>query len=284
VNSLGLVCLHAHPDDEAIATGGSLARYAAEGVRTAVITCTGGERGEIYNMDEAQTRPRLAEVRLAELTAALDRLGAGPPRMLGYVDSGMAGTDGNDDPASFWRADFDEAVGRLVAMLRELRPDVFVTYDAFGGYGHPDHVQTHRIGLVAAEACGKAEVYPDAGPAWRIRKVYFSTIAKSWALKASRELVALGLPSPFGDDIATLEDVGVGTHDDELDAVVDVGAHLATKMAALREHVSQLDRASFFLNMPEDLEGRAFGVEAFVRLRSDVAVPAVEDDLFTGLR
>ncbi|MGH3665414.1 MAG: N-acetyl-1-D-myo-inositol-2-amino-2-deoxy-alpha-D-glucopyranoside deacetylase [Egibacteraceae bacterium] len=281
--ALGVLCVHAHPDDEAIATGGVLVRAAAEGLRTAVVTCTGGERGEIYNMDIEATRPRLAEVRRAELAEALRLLGAGQPRLLGYVDSGMVGTEGNDDPASFWQANVDEAVGRLVAQIRQFRPDVLVTYDAWGGYGHPDHVQTHRVALLAAEACEVAALYPDAGPGWRVRKVYLSTIPKSAIIRANRAFAEQGIPSPFGDS-DRVEDVGFGTDDDRLGAAVDVRLHLATKLAALRAHVSQLDASSFFLNVPPPLEEAIFGYETFVRHRSDVAADGLEGDLFAGLR
>src|SRR5687767_5351779 len=195
---LALMCVHAHPDDECIGTGGVLLQAARRGIRTAVVTCTGGERGEIHNMDEEATRPRLAEVRHEELRAALSVLGAGEPRFLGYVDSGMMGTDGNEDPASFWQASMDEAVARLVAQIREFKPDVFVTYDAFGGYGHPDHIQTHRVGMLAAEACAVPALYPEAGPAWRIRKVYLGSLPKSVIWRATEMLAAAGLPSPFG--------------------------------------------------------------------------------------
>ncbi len=281
--ALGLLCVHAHPDDEVIATGGILARYAVEGLRTAVVTCTNGDRGEIHNMDADATRPRLAEVRRAELAESLRLLGAGEPRLLGYRDSGMLGTPGNDDPASFWRADFDQAVGRLVGQLRAFRPDVLVTYDAFGGYGHPDHLQAHRVALVAAEACAIPALYPDAGDPWRVRKVYLATIPRSAIAAANVELARRGLPSPFGE-VQRPEDLPFGTADEELGAVVDVRAQLATKLAALRAHRSQLDPTSFFLNIPADLEELAFGVECFVRQRSDVVASGVEDDLFAGLR
>ena len=282
-DTLGLLCVHAHPDDEAIGTGGALARYAAEGVRTAVVTCTGGERGEIWNMDVESTRPVLAAVRRAELEASLQILGAGPPRLLGYVDSGMVGTEGNDDPASFWRADLDEAVGRLVGHIREFRPDVVVGYDAFGGYGHPDHIQSHRVALLAVEASDVAALYPQTGSPWRVRKLYYSTIPKSYIVRVSAELVRMGLPSPFGE-FERPEDVPMGAFDDRVTATVDVGEQLATKMAALRVHISQLDASSFFLNMPPQLEREAFGREWYVRVRSDVVEPAHEDDLFAGLR
>ena len=233
-------------------------------------------------MDEAETRPRLRQVRHEELGRALALLGAGAPRFLGYVDSGMMGTDGNRDPASFWQANVDEAVGRLVRQIRELKPDVLVTYDAFGGYGHPDHIQTHRVGVLAAEAAGFGGLYPEAGPAWRVRKVYLNTFPKSWIIEAAAELPKRGFESPFPPDM-TPEQLPLGTADDAIDCVVDVSAHLDDKLAALNAHVSQLAASSFFLNIPEDMRAKAFGSEWFVRLRSDVTVPESEDDLFTGL-
>ncbi len=276
------MCVHAHPDDECIMTGGTLLRAAEAGVRTTVVTCTGGERGEIHNMDEAEVRPRMAEVRRDELQRALSVLGAGAPTFLGYVDSGMMGTDGNDDPQSFWRAPMDEAVGRLVAQIRSFKPDVLITYDAFGGYGHPDHIQTHRVALLAAEACAIRALYPEAGPPWRVRKVYFATLPKSAILRVGELLAAMGLPSPFGD-FERVEDVPMGAFDEEIGAVVDVRPHLERKLEALHQHRSQLDPSSFFLNVPEEFSDQAFGTEWFIRHRSDVAVPAVEDDVLDGL-
>jgi N-acetyl-1-D-myo-inositol-2-amino-2-deoxy-alpha-D-glucopyranoside deacetylase len=282
---LGLVCVHAHPDDESIATGGVLARYSNEGIRTAVVTCTGGERGEIVGpgMDPDAIRPGLGQVRKAELSRALGILAAGPPRFLGYADSGMMGTDGNDDQASFWRAPFDEAVGRMVAQIRALQPDVVVTYDAFGGYGHPDHIQSHRVACVAVEAAAVAALYPEAGPAWRVRKLYFTVIPKSAIVRFNAELTRRGLPSPFGA-IDRVEDLPFGTPDERVTTVVDVRAWQERKIAAIRAHVSQLGPDSFFLNFPDELLGEAFGQEWFVRYRSDVDAPPREDDLFAGLR
>ncbi len=277
------MAVHAHPDDECITTGGVLLRAHAEGLRTCVVTCTGGELGEIVGegMDPDQVRPRLAEVRRAELSAALALLHAGEPRFLGYRDSGMVGAEGNADPRSFWQAPFDEAVGRLVAQIREFRPTVLVTYDAFGGYGHPDHVQSHRVSLVAVEAAAVELLHPEAGEAWRVLKVHLQTIPRSFVATANRELTARGLPSPFGEDEAP----PIGTPDELVTTFVDVADHLPQKLAALRAHRSQLGPESFFLNLPEELTAMAFGVETFVRHRSDVAVPGgIEDDLFAGLR
>jgi N-acetyl-1-D-myo-inositol-2-amino-2-deoxy-alpha-D-glucopyranoside deacetylase len=279
-----LMCVHAHPDDESIGTGGVLLRAAAEGARTAVVTCTGGELGEIVGdgMDPDELRPRLGELRREELRTALEILHAGEPRFLGYRDSGMAGTEGNHDRRSFWRADFDEAVRRLVAEIRSFQPDVLVTYDAFGLYGHPDHVQAHRVTLVAGEACAIPMHYPEAGPAWRVRKIYLATVPQSSTRRAHEELTRRGLPSPFGED--GLPDIEpFGSPDEVVTTTVDVRPFVGEKMSALRAHRSQLGPSSFFLNMPDDLIDLAFGAEWFIRQRSDVEVPDGEDDLFAGL-
>lgn len=282
---LGLMAVHAHPDDEVIMTGGVLARAVSEGIRARVVTCTGGELGEVVGagMDADDVFPRLGEVRLEELREALSILGTDGPQMLGYRDSGMIGTDGNDDPRSFWQANFDEAVGRLVAQIRSFRPSVLVGYDAFGGYGHPDHVQAHRIMLVASEAATMPLLYPDAGPAWHVPKVYFASLPKSRIFLISQIMAAQGMASPF-PPADRPEDVQMGTHDHEITTVVDVGRWLDQKMRALRAHYSQLAPDSFFLNVPEELQEQAFGTEWFVRLRSSVPVPEAEDDLFAGLR
>jgi N-acetyl-1-D-myo-inositol-2-amino-2-deoxy-alpha-D-glucopyranoside deacetylase len=284
-DDLSLLCVHAHPDDEAIMTGGVLLRYGDEGLRTGVVTCTGGERGEVVGpgMDPEEIRPRLGEVRLGELTRALELLGAGTPRLLGFRDSGMMGTPGNDDPQSFWCAPFDVAVGALVAEIRRFRPSVLVTYDAWGGYGHPDHIQTHRVSLVAVEASALAALYPEAGAAWQVAKVYFASIPKSAIVAFNDLLRERGLPSPFGD-ATTAEELPFGSPDDEITTTIDVTPWLDRKLAALRAHTSQLSEEAFFLNTPEEFRGVAFGQEWFVRHRSQVPAPPREDDLFAGLR
>jgi N-acetyl-1-D-myo-inositol-2-amino-2-deoxy-alpha-D-glucopyranoside deacetylase len=282
---LGLLCVQAHPDDEVTSSGGVLARYAVEGLRTAVVTCTGGEQGEIVgpDMDPDEVRPRLAQLRRAELADALGRLGAGEPRMLGYRDSGMAGTETNAEPSSFWRADFDEAVGRLVGHLREFRPDVVVTHDAYGGYGHPDHIQAHRVALVAAEASAHEQLYPESGPPWRVAKLYFATLSKSMIASTNAVMAERGLDPPFGEAVRA-EDVPVGVPDEEITTTVDVRDAIEAKVAALRAHASQVPPDSFFFTLPQDLHEQAFGSESFILHRSDVPAPALEDDLFAGLR
>lgn len=281
----GLLTLHAHPDDEVITTGGVLRRAVLEGRRVKVVTCTDGARGEVVGegMDPEEVFPRLAEVRRGEMAAAMAALGVEEQEFLGYVDSGMMGTDGNDDPASFWQADTHEAIGRVVAQIRTFRPTVFTCYDAFGGYGHPDHIQVHRIGLLAVEAAAMAALYPEAGPAWRVPKVYFTAIPKSAIVGMNQAFLDRGLPSPFGEDTDPA-DIPMGTEDHLVTTLIDVSAHIEDKQAALKAHHSQISPESFFLNVPDDMVAGFYGTEAFVRVRSDVPVPdGLEDDLFAGI-
>ena len=188
----GLLLVHAHPDDEAFATAGIIARAVAEGRQVDLVTCTGGEEGEIHDpsLDEAEARPRLREIRRAELECAIDALhGDGPGsltlHMLGYRDSGMMGTDANDRPDAFWRADLDAATGRLVEIVRRARPAVMVTYDPNGNYGHPDHINAHRIAAAAWEAAADpaamplparrsrvAHAHPGGADAWAVGRFY----------------------------------------------------------------------------------------------------------------
>lgn len=276
---IGLLAVHAHPDDEVIATGGVLAQAADAGRGAAVVTCTGGELGEIVGegMDPEEVRPRLGEVRRGELAAALDLLGAGPPRLLGYRDSGMRGEESNGHPAAFWRADVDEAVGRVVAVIRELRPEAVVTYDAFGIYGHPDHVQAHRVAVLATTAAALQSCYPEAGPAWQVRATYLASVPRSTIARFNALLEQRGLPSPFGD--ATDPDMIVeGVPDALVTHRIDVRDVLDRKWAALRAHASQIGPDSLFLNVPPDLAEEAFGVEWFCRLGAPPRAPDEECD------
>ena len=281
----GLLAIHAHPDDEVITTGGVLRHSVVRGFRVKVVTCTDGSRGEVVGegMDPAEVFPRLAEVRRGEIANALGALGVTEHELLGYADSGMMGTEGNEDPASFWQADLHEAIGRVVAIIRSFKPSVFVTYDPFGGYGHPDHIQTHRVGLLAVEAASMAALYPEAGPAWRTPKAYYTAIPKSGIVKMNQMFLDRGLPSPFGEEIDPAE-IPMGTDDDLITSLVDVSEHIEDKQAALKAHHSQISPESFFLNIPDDLIPTLYGTESFVRVRSDVRVDdELETDLFSGL-
>src|SRR5438105_1430607 len=162
-----LVAVHAHPDDECIGTGGILARYAAEGVRTILVTCTDGAVGEISDSSLA-TPENLVEVRAGELDESVRILGVSRLCKLGYRDSGMAGTADNNHPAAFLQCDFSEAVERVVRVVREERPQVLVTYDENGGYGHPDHIRAHQVAVAAFEAAADQGQFTEAGPAWSV--------------------------------------------------------------------------------------------------------------------
>jgi N-acetyl-1-D-myo-inositol-2-amino-2-deoxy-alpha-D-glucopyranoside deacetylase len=278
-----LLCVHPHPDDESIACGGVLARAAAEGARTVVVTCTGGEEGDNLAGIDLGDLP-LAAHRRAELAAALAELGVTAHHWLGYRDSGMAGTASNDHPDSFHAADVEEAALRLAAVLRAERPDVVVSDDASGTYGHPDHVQAHRV-TVRAVALAADPGAGVPGAPWQVAKRYVHTLPKGQLLATHQQLLAAGLPSPFGTEvIATIDDLPLGTPDDDVTTVVDVADWLDRKRAAMAAHRSQIGPDSFFLNTPADLVERVFATEAFV-LEAGAGGAGVgpEDDLFAGL-
>lgn len=280
-----LLCVHPHPDDESIACGGVLARAADQGVRTVVVTCTDGEEGDNLAGIDLGDRD-LVEHRRQELADALAALGVAAHHRLGYRDSGMAGEPSNDHPDSFHRADLEVAATALAAILREERPDVVVSDDADGSYGHPDHVKAHQVTVraVALAADPDAEV---AGEPWRVAKRYVHTFAKGRILTTHQRLLAAGLASPFGEEELTDPDqVPFGTPDEQVTTVVDVHAWLERKRAAMAAHRSQLSADSFFLNTPKELEDQLFTTEQFV-LEAGRLGPTGEDgcehDLFAGL-
>lgn len=237
-----LLLIHAHPDDETITTGGTIARYAAEGVSVQVLTCTLGEEGEVIGEEWAQLvvdgADQLGGFRVGELTAALSLLGAGRPRFLlgagHYRDSGMAGTASAANPRAFVNADKDSATAALVAVIRELRPQVVVTYDPDGGYGHPDHIQAHTITTAAVEAAG-TERYPEAGAPWEVSKLYW-TVTEAGALESG--LCRIGdLPQGW-----RLPEPGElpSVPDSEVTTVIDVRGVIDAKRAALGAHATQV--------------------------------------------
>jgi len=249
-----LVCFHAHPDDEAIQTGGTIARAAHEGHRVVLVFATRGELGEVAEgfLDPGET---LSDRRSRECAAAAAILGAARVEFLGYRDSGMAGEPTNDDPDAFWQADVEEAARRLAAILREEAAEVLTVYDDHGGYHHPDHIQVHRVGVRAGELAGTPRVYEATAD----RDHFMETLRNSAAL-----VEELGIEIP-GDlpDPADFE--GHFTSSDRITTRVDVADRLAVKRAALRAHASQIDETSFFLAMPDEMFGLAFGTEWFVR-------------------
>lgn len=280
---LTLLAVHAHPDDESITTGGVLARYAAEGVHTVVVTCTGGEVGEIS--DPALATPEnLAAVRARELAEACRILGVGEQISLGYRDSGMMGTPDNDHPDCFWQADLGAVTERLVAIVRRTRPDVIVAYNEIGDYGHPDHIQAHRIAVAAFDAAGDATRYPAQGPApWTPRKLYYSAWPRSQGELLRRLLAEAGIESPWSEG-DTEGEQDMGTPDELITTWVDARAWVDRTRAALAAHRTQMGPESFFMRIPPEIAHRVWGVEVFRRIESRVPAPTPETDLFAGLR
>ncbi|MBT1095510.1 N-acetyl-1-D-myo-inositol-2-amino-2-deoxy-alpha-D-glucopyranoside deacetylase [Streptomyces sp. Tu102] len=273
-----LLLVHAHPDDESINNGATMARYAAEGVRVTLVTCTLGEHGEVIPPELRHlTGTELGEHRLGELTAAMRELGVEDFRLLGgrgrYEDSGMMGIADNDDPASLWQADVDTAARELVEVILEVRPQVLVTYDPDGGYGHPDHIQAHRIAMRAAELA------VDAG--WEIPKVYWNRVPRTAADEAFARLQA-DLPGlPFGK-AATVADVPGVVADDRITTVIDGTAHAAAKAAAMRAHATQIEVAEPYFVLSNELAQPLFTTEYYELVRGEPR-SRPESDLFAGL-
>ncbi len=275
--------VHAHADDETITMGGLLATCADRGVRTANICCTDGKLATIVapDMPEESTRPRLAEIRQEELRTACGILGVDEVHFLGYGDSGMWGEDTNQLPGAFWKADVNEAVGRVVEHIRRFRPQVVVTYDGVGGYGHPDHIQTHRVTLLAVEAAHMRTLYPEAGEPWRVQKLYYTSIPMSFLKRAAEMAKAAGMPPPFG--VENPEDLPFVTPDAWITTTVDVRAGIPRKRRALLAHHSQIEPDWPMLAMPEEVNIEHFGTEAFQLVISRVPPTLPEDDVFAGI-
>ena len=304
---LTLMTVHAHPDDESIGTGGGLARYADEGIRTVLVTCTGGEVGEIGDSSLA-TPENLAEIRAHELRAACEILGVAHLERLGYRDSGMAGTPDNEHPDAFARADLDVAIGRLVELVRRYRPQVLVTYDENGFYGHPDHINANRITVGAFERAGDPAAYPEQRlEPWRPAKLYYTAVPRSRMAEFGRRLAEHGILPPMAEDTAETsggdgaaargdaaqaggeapaadEPIPMGAPDELVTTVVDVSAWVERKHRARWTHATQMGPEVFLARMPGALFDELFATESFQLVESTVPTRPPEDDLFAGLR
>ncbi len=265
-----LLLVHAHPDDEAISTGGAMMKAKADGHRVVLVTGTRGEAGEIYNMDEKATRPRLGDVRTKELESAARILGVDRVEFLDYRDSGMVGTPENDDPRSFHQASLDEAAGKLAAILREERPDVVVTYDADGTYGHPDHIKAHHVTNAALDLLEKE--------GWRPRKLYYTGIPRTLMQQFMEALP---------EDARRQEQEGSiqipGTPDELITTQVDVSDYVDRKREAFTAHVTQNDPNSWFTTMADQIYRLAFGTEYYRLARGKPGSKLPENDLFAGV-
>ena len=290
-----ILLVHAHPDDETINNGATMARYVAEGAQVTLLTCTLGEEGEVLVPELELLGPEHADqlggYRIAELRAAMDALGVTDRRFLGgpgrYRDSGMMGTPANGKPRAFWNADLDEAVAHAVAVVREVRPQVVVTYDENGGYGHPDHIQAHRVAMAAVERAADPAYRPDLGGAWDVAKVYWCCVPRSVLREGAEAMAALGEESPFAR-LGEIDDIPFAVPDEQVTAAVDGRAFAGAKDAALRAHATQITVDGPFFALSNNLGQEVLGVEHYRLVRGERG-PAGEtphgweDDLFAGL-
>jgi mycothiol conjugate amidase Mca len=283
---LTLMTVHAHPDDEVFSTGGVLAKYSDQGIHTVLVTCTDGSEGEIVDptMNVEEVKPRLAEVRRRELEGAAKMLGIGSLEMLGYRDSGMAGKESNQNPASFHMAGAEEATGRLVRLVRKHRPQVLVSYDENGSYGHPDHIKAHQITALAFDAAGNPTRYPDAGPAWQPQKLYICGRSQRQADRWRQMAEELNLDIPWLRAPRDINEPPRGIPSERVTTIVDVARYAPRKRAAFEAHRTQISPEFFVYKLPDEVLARAFNDEEFIRVRSLVEAPIPEDDLFAGLR
>jgi mycothiol S-conjugate amidase len=286
--SLCLLTVHAHPDDEASKGAGTVARYHAEGIRTVLVCCTGGEEGDILNpaMDRPEVRADLPRIRQSELEASTHLIGYDQVVMLGFRDSGMPGTEANERPDCLARAPLEEAVSRLVEVIRRERPQVVVTYDEDqSGYPHPDHIRVHEISVAAFDAAGSPTAFPDAGEPWQVLKLYYVGWSAERVLATHEKFVELGLDSPFDDK--WLE--RAASQRRKFTTVVQLGDYAHVQREALLAHSTQIDPTSpFWFGLPPEVARTVHPYDEYVLARSLVGeIPdggPSEDDLFAGVR
>jgi mycothiol S-conjugate amidase len=285
-----LLAVHAHPDDESSKGAGTFARYADEGVRTVIVTCTGGEAGDILNpaMDKPGNLERMAELRRQELAKALEILNVSQHYFLGYRDSGMPDTETNKHPDAFASADLDEAVGRLVRIIRDERPEVVVTYAEDGGYPHPDHIRTHDVSVAAFDAVGDPARYPEAGEPFQPSKLYYfasSSRRRLWTLHEG--VLERGLESPYAKWIESWDEEsdqsGEEIREPEVTTQVDVGDWLPQARDALIAHATQIDPNGFWFAVPDWVVAEIYPWEDYTLVRSLVPTAMPERDLFAGI-
>ncbi|MFG1703992.1 N-acetyl-1-D-myo-inositol-2-amino-2-deoxy-alpha-D-glucopyranoside deacetylase [Nonomuraea sp. M3C6] len=295
-----LLLVHAHPDDESIGTGATMAKYVAEGAHVTLVTCTLGEEGEIIPGDlahlAADQDDALGPYRIGELDAACQALGVEDHRFLGapgrWRDSGMMGVASNDHPDAFWRADLDEAAGELVKVIRRVRPQVLVTYDGNGFYGHPDHIQAHRVSRRAFELAAKPDF--GEGEPWQIAKFYHTAVARS-VLRRAAEALRVADVDFITEDV---DDMPFGSQDEDITTEIDARPWIGNKLEAMRAHATQISVADPWFALSNNIGQEVMGVEHYT-LAIGVPGPPVpgppieagglggphtrENDLFAGI-
>ncbi len=289
-----MLLVHAHPDDETIGNGVTMAKYAAQGVHVTLVTCTLGEEGEVLVPGlahlAADRDDALGEHRIGELDAAMKELGVVDHRFLGgpgrYRDSGMMGLPTNDREGAFWQADLDEAAAFLVDVIREVRPQVVVTYDENGGYGHPDHIQAHRVAMRGVELAGRRAVGYDR---WEVSKVYWNAVPESWLRDSLRQLRDAGDVTTFEGMDPDADELPMVVPDDTVTTAVDGNDYVEAKLAAMRAHATQITVDGPFFALSNNLGNQVWGTEAYLLARGELGPAGERDengretDLFSGV-
>ena len=282
---LRLMAVHAHPDDESSKGAGTMARYVAEGVEVLVVTCTGGERGDVLNpalKDDPDLIRDIAEFRRHEMARAVEVLGV-RHRWLGFVDSGLPEGDPLPPlpPGCFALEPVEVAAEPLVKLVREFRPHVMTTYDENGGYPHPDHIMCHKVSVQAFEAAGDPERYPGSGEPWQPLKLYYDRgFSRRKVIAFHEAILATGAESPFAAWLERWED----GDDRGVTTQIDVADYFDQRDRALRAHATQIDPNGWFFMIPHEVQRRVWPWEDFELARSLVPATTPEDDLFAGLR
>jgi len=280
-----ILTVHAHPDDEASKGAGTIAKYHAEGVHTVLVCCTGGEEGDILNpaMDTEEVRNDIGAVRMRELDAAAKVIGYDEVVLLGYRDSGMPDSDANKRPDCFAQAPLEEAVGRLVAILRRARPQVVVTYgDKQERYPHPDHLRVHEVTMAAVDAAADPAQYPDAGEPWQVSKIYYTAWSFKRVVLMHEKFLELGLESPFSAD--WFKDRKPDETENQMTTQIYLGGFENVRQDALLAHATQIDPTSkFWFGLPPEVMRDIHPYDDYVLARGPRGEGEVETDLFAGL-
>lgn len=272
----GLLAIFAHPDDETFGLGGTMARYAARGVPVTMVCATRGEVGEI-SPGTGATADTLGRFREEELRVAMAMLGVTDVRMMGFRDSGMQGTPENDDERALIKAHPDAVTHMLVRTIRELRPAIVATWDASGGYGHPDHIAVHHHATAAFHAAGDASKYPTAGEPWQPERLFYTAIPIKEFVRLMEEMRSLSgeVPNVAEDDNAMADLPRV-----EPNCIIDVGDLVAVKEQAMLAHRTQISDMDPFMKLPEASRNRFFGREYFYQAHPPLPDGAMLDDFF----
>lgn len=283
---LRLLSIHAHPDDEASKGAGTVRKYVDSGIGATLVCCTGGEAGDILNpaMDRPSVVENLPAVRMVELGRSAEIIGYDTVELLGYRDSGMEGSEANASPDNFANAPFDEAVARLVAMLRRDQPQVVITYgDDQRSYGHPDHLRVFDISLPAVEAAADADYRPELGEPHQVDKVYTSCWYRKRMEALHEAMEEAGLESPF--DEGWRKRWAEFDQDHRVSALVDVSGLYWVRQGALLAHATQVDpNVGFWFGVPDEVADRVEPYDTYVLAHSTVETETLEDDLFAGIR